>query len=149
MFIIILAAGIGLISVGLFFHRRQKKLESSCTMRTEGMVIRLDRQERTYSEKDDDGNTRERKSVTYHPVFNYEVGGRKIEKTVAAGSGRPEFTEGQSVTVMYDPQNPEQYYVTEDKTGSRFGIYFMIFGAIVFIMGIVAMLLPNGSLVVS
>jgi len=149
MFVIILAAGIAFISVGFFFHRRQKNLEGSCTSQTEGTVIRLDRQERTYTETDDDGNTRERKGVTYHPVFSYGVGGRKIEKTATAGSGRPEFTEGQKVTVMYDPQNFGKYYVKEDKTGSRFGIYFMIFGAIVFIFGIVAMFLPSGSLIVN
>lgn len=149
MFVIILAAGIVIISVGLFFHRRQKNLERSCTMQTEGKVVRIERKEETYIEKDDNDNEKERTRVSYHPVFSYEVGGRKIEETASAGSGRPEFTVGQQVTVMYDPQNPEKYYVKEDKTGSRFGIYFMIFGVVVFIMGIVAMVLPSDSLIVN
>lgn len=136
---IILLAGLVIILLGFFFYKRHRDLVRNCTMQTTGEVIRMERQEEVHTETDNDGHTRRRTSVTYHPVFQYTAGDRNIEKRSSAGSSHPQFNEGQSVTVMYDSANPERYYVVEDKTAGRFGIYCMAFGAVVLIIGVVAL----------
>ncbi len=138
MYMIIIAAGIGVMLIGLLFHNRHQALKRVCTLQVAGTIVRLERKEATHTETDDDGYTTTRKTVAYHPVFRYTVKDREYVKTASAGSGRPKFTEGQAVTVMVDPENPDRSYFTQDKDGSRFGIYMMIFGAVVLIIGIVA-----------
>lgn len=139
---VVLLAGIVLVLVGFFIHKRHKDLVRTCTMQVAGEVIRNECREETSTETDSDGHRTKRTSIMYYPVFQYTVGERTIQKTSTTGSSRPGFREGQSVTIMYDPANPERYYVVEDKTASRFGIYFMLFGAVVFIIGIVAIFVP-------
>ncbi len=142
MSLFIILIGIGIILLGYFFHKKHKDLERTCTMQTTGEVIQMDRREETHTETDDDGHRTTRTTTTYYPVFQYAVNGRSIQKTSSTGTGRPRFSEGQSITILYDPENPERYFVAEDKAAGRFGIYFMAFGAVVFIIGIVSLFVP-------
>ncbi len=142
MSLFILLIGIGLILLGYFFHKRHKDLVRTCTTQTTGEVIHMDRREETHTETDDDGHRTTRTTIMYYPVFQYIVSGMSIQKTSSTGSNRPRFSEGQSVTILYDPASPERFYVAEDKAAGRFGIYFMAFGAVVFIVGIVTLFVP-------
>lgn len=145
MSFIIFLAGLLVIVVGYLFHKKRKDLKSVCTMKVVGEVVRMDCREEVEVDTDSDGHETESTKVTYYPVYRYIADGRSIEKTSSAGSSHPKFNEGQSVTVMYDPANPEQYYVVEDKSADRFGIYFMAFGAVVFIIGIISLFVTMGG----
>ena len=135
---VIMAAGIGVMLVGLLFHNRHRALKRACTLQAAGTIVRLERKESTNTETDSDGHETTSTTVTYYPVFRYTVNDREFVKTASAGSGRSPFTEGQAVAVMVDPANPDRSYLAEDKAGRRFGIYMMLFGAVVFLFGIVA-----------
>ena len=137
MQIIILLVGVLLVIIGFYFHNKHRNLVRLCTMQALGTVIRMDRREEVNTETDDDGHTRKSTTIMYYPVFQYTAGDRNIEKISSSGSSRPQFSEGQTVTVMYEPANAERYYVVEDKTAGRFGVYLMVFGAVVFVIGLV------------
>lgn len=142
MQLIIIPIGVLLILVGVGFHKKHKHLQSICTSRVAGEVIGNDRRENTETETDAEGHRSTRTSVTYYPVFRYTLRGRTFEPVSSTGTGRPRFTEGQAVTVCYDPDNPEQFYIEGDKAPGRFGIFFALFGAAVTIIGIVAIFVP-------
>lgn len=142
MAFVIILIGLAIVLIGFWFYKRQQNLKSVCTMQTAGKVISIERRVEFNTETDSNGNTRKSKSVTYYPVFQYIVNGKSIEKKSTVGTSRPRFTEGQDINISFNPNNPEQFYVAEDKAAERFGIYFMIFGVAVLILGIVAIFVP-------
>jgi hypothetical protein len=131
-----------MVIAGLFFHRKRVRLVRDCITRTTGDVVRVERHENVAYEPDDDDDalTTKRTSVSYRPIFLYDVDGVRIEKASATASGRCRFTQGQLVTVCYDPADPQRSYVVEDKADGRFGIALMLFGAAVTIFGVVSLL---------
>lgn len=134
--------GVLVTGAGFFFHRKHKALERACTASAQGQVVRMQRCEETHSDTDSDGNTTQRQSVTYCPVFRYQAGDAVVEKTSSVGTSRPRFSQGQAVKVMYDPQNPQCAYIAGDKAAGRLGLYLMAFGFVVFIFGVVALFVP-------
>lgn len=142
MAFVIILIGLVIVLIGFYFHKRQQNLKSVCTMQTTGKVISMERRVEYITETDSDGNSKKRKSVAYYPVFQYILDGKSIEKKSTVGTSRPRFTEGQNINISFNPNNFEQFYIAEDKAAARFGIYFMIFGVAVFIIGIVAIFVP-------
>ena len=133
------------MGVGFFIHKKHAELKKVCTMQTTGKVTGMKREESVSTETDSDGHTRKTTSVYYYPIFQYVVNGKSIEKKSTVGTGKPQFTEGQDINVMFNSDKPEQFYVVEDKQSGSFGIAFMIFSAVVIIFGIVAIFVPMTS----
>lgn len=119
--------------VGLFMLRGQKKRVWECTAQTSGVVSDIERTEKI--EKDDNG--KEETTYVYYPVYTYTVDGSEISKRASTGSGLKRFKIGQAVTVFYNPANPDQYYVKEDKLSARGGFLIMGIGVLLFVLGIV------------
>lgn len=140
---IFILVGSIIVLVGLFFHKKFKELEASCTAMTNGKVVKIEEREESYIDTDSDGDQFRRKSVMYYPTFQYAVGDKTIEKKGSTGNSSPKFTQDQAVTVFYNPASPESFYVLEDKDGSRFGIYLMIFGAVIIVIGIIVPFFPS------
>ncbi len=124
--------GVGLIFllIGILIgriHASKVKRCSACTIGTVGEIVQ------GYFK---DENSWQR---GYRPVFEYYVNGqmyRCISKTMV---NRIKLISGQSVTVYYNPEKPQQYYVKEytysNVVGKVFvavGLGIMIISAIVF-----------------
>ncbi|MGX8701226.1 DUF3592 domain-containing protein [Caproiciproducens sp.] len=123
-----MAVSIVIFMVGFLLRRNDKKRIQACTAQTDGTVSEMVRSISTDS--DDNGKTR--RSYVYYPVFTYTADGREITKTSRSGTGTQRFQKGQAVTVRYNPDDVEQYYVVEDKAAARISIYFMGFGILIF-----------------
>lgn len=121
---------------------KHKSLVSNCTEKTIGEVVRIERREETSTETDEDGQTREVINISYYPVFEYIAYESSIQQVSSTGTGRPRFSQGQKVTIMYNPADTKQFYVLEDKAAKNFGIYFMVFGLVVVLIGIILLLVP-------
>ncbi len=52
--------------------------------------------------------TTDRRMISRAPTVHYEVGGRGYDYTAAHGRYRPRVSVGQTVTVLYNPDNPAQ-----------------------------------------
>lgn len=141
----IILVGLVIVLIGFLFFKKHKDLKRVCTMQTTGKVIDMRREEKVSTETDSDGHTRKTTSINYFPKFQYLVDGKTFEKESTVGTNRPRFTKGQDINVMFNPSNSEQFYVVEDKEAGRFGIYFMIFGAVILIIGIVTIFVPISS----
>ncbi len=63
-------------------------------------------------------------SVVYYPTVEYTVDGKTYTTELDTGSGS--YRIGQTISVLYDPNNPS---VAHD--GSGFGLYLIIAGAVI------------------
>ena len=83
---IFLAVGIGLRRS---FARREERLRA----RSAGTVVEVVRRAG-------------RDSAAFYPIVEFEADGRRLSLECADGGGRKAFYEGQSVEVLYDPDDP-------------------------------------------
>lgn len=138
----IILIGVAVILIGAWFYSSRQKLKQVCTQQTTGEVIRMVRVEETHTEKDEDGYVKKSKSVNYYPVVRYQAANSIQEQQSSTGTSRPRYTEGQTINIMYDPANEARYYIVGDKAADQFGIYLMLFGVAVAILGVVAIFVP-------
>jgi hypothetical protein len=113
--------------VGVHSVFKVKRLRRSCTTQTEGLVVDFVVSERS-STDNDDGETISTVSYIYYPVFSYYASGAEYKPKSSVGTGRKRFSEGDKVTVFYNPSAPAEYYILEDSASKRLGYYFMGFG---------------------
>ena len=124
LMILLAAAGIFALA-GIIIQMKSVARVKSCKIKTTGAVVGIEEKISYDSDGNRQGNTRE--TTYYHPVYQYEAGGRTITSTSATGTaGSAKFTIGQSVTVFYDENNAEKYYIAEDKAASWFGIVLAV-----------------------
>ena len=99
--------------------KRQKRL---CTEQTPGVVV-------------DEGRSRAKRKTVYLPKYSYSVLGVEYTKQKSSYNERKVST-GQSVTVFYDPSDPQNSYVLELGAGhigavwalSAVGVVCILFG---------------------
>lgn len=106
-----------------------------CTVQTEGIVYDVKRKVRKSDETDDYGHTRQITNVTYAPVFQYYADGRRITKESSISSGA-KLEIGRAVTLFYNPNKVEEYYVLEEKAAQYSGFIFLIIGIIFIVVAI-------------
>ncbi|MDR1642978.1 MAG: DUF3592 domain-containing protein [Clostridiales bacterium] len=133
MGILIFVFGVAFAGMGVFFTLKHQKLKKICTAQTDGYVQDIVQEESRSS--NDDGT--ETSTTMHYPVFAYSVNGSQHVKRSSTGSARTKLVIGQKVTVFYNPEEPGQHYVLEDKASSTSGIVFMIAGVVIMILGIV------------
>lgn len=135
--VITILVGIGVLIIGGLFLRRESNLRKVCTRQVNGQVIDVIREVSEETERDKDtGRTTTRKTEHYYPVYSYLADGREIIRKSSTGTNRSRFSKGESVTVFYNPDKVEQYYVLEDKASSRFGIIIIVLGGVLTLVGI-------------
>ena len=98
--------GLLFMVLGGYLWWHGKELKRLCTEQTRGVVV-------------DEGRSRDfkRKNETYIPKVSYSVLGVEYTKQKGTGNTR-KVSMGQSVTVFYDPANPQRSYVVELGTRS-------------------------------
>jgi hypothetical protein len=124
--------GIPFFIIGLYILIRGAKLRKTCTARTSGTV---DRYEETVRYKTDDHN-HINKEVSQWPYFRYTANGTEHILKSTTGGNPSKMPVGSSVTVLFNPQNPESFYVEGHDKDSLFGGLFMAIGAFTCIAGI-------------
>lgn len=118
--------------LGIWGIVKENKLRKICTGQTLGVVSNIQKI----------GNltlTRQGGNRHYFTEFTYMVNEVEYVKSSKIGTAGASFKQGMQVTVFYNPDNPNDYYVREDKitvSGYKIftaaGILFMIAGVVVF-----------------
>ena len=103
--------------IGVFILIKQYVFHKQCTEQTQGNI-----------------------GISYqfgipYMTLNFAINGEEYTKPL---SGSNNFSEGQAVSVAYNPSNIKQYYIVEDKSNS------MIVGIALTIGGIIFMLIGYG-----
>ena len=75
-------------------------------------------------------------SPSYYPEFSYTANGISYNERSVIGTPRPRFTEGQKITVFYNPANPEDFYVAEDGLSNSVFYVFLVVGILLLILAL-------------
>lgn len=95
----------GCVSIAIAVSRKNKR--KACTRRTKGVVTNMERRRIS-------GSMGDAPMLSWFPTFTYEANGHTIEKTSLYGAAKQNFYIDQKVTVFYNPQNPNEYFVQEE-----------------------------------
>ena len=118
---IFLAVGIGLRRS---FARREERLRA----RTEGRVADV------FSRTSYSGSSR---SVSWYPVIAFEAEGLEYELEYHVGGSRRAFSPGQSVEVLYDPDDPTCFRLEGHATTRLLGTVFLLTGLACVAVGVI------------
>ncbi len=122
----LLFSAVGVLFAGLGFHSyRSTRAFLARAHRVPGVVVDL-------------SWSRSRNGGTYHPVLRFQtLDGRTVQATSDVGSRPAPARPGQAVTVLYDPENPQEARLdTMTGRGTLLGVIFMVIGALVAIGGV-------------
>ena len=128
--IIVLLAGIACIVIGAFCLSSHFKAQKTQTAETVATIIRIDSEVET----DSDGfDTRQ-----YYPVIQYNVNGQRYEIRLpdSGTTNSTEYKEGDTATIKYNPNNPNEISKKDSKGGLLAGIFFIVFGVITLVASI-------------
>ena len=84
-----------------------------CVAQTVGYVAGFNEEEITHTI---DGVPND--SIVYTPVICFMVDGRMVRFESSCARGTTTLEIGQQVTVRYNPENPEEFYIAEDRMTS-------------------------------
>ncbi len=97
-------------------NRKQKK---RCNRETKGTVVEIQKCQMT-------GAIGEAPMYTWYPVFQYEVNGKEMKERAGYGSPKNKFYIGQNVTVCYNPERYNEFWIKEEKGLGLPGIFLII-----------------------
>ena len=124
---VVIFVGMVFLIVGIIRQVSYSILQRDCVAPTYGTVT--DIYERVNGTDKDE-------TVIYYPVYEYVAGDQVYTSQSDVGSNIIRYDIGQQVPVMYDPNNPERYYIVGDKVNERFGIIFICIGGVLAILGV-------------
>ena len=114
------------IGVSVLWYR--KMLRRECIDQTAGVVV-------------DEGYGSGQKRNGYRPIFSYSV--QDVDHTLQPSTVyRPKkFSEGQRVTVVYDPSKPQRAYILEEGTTYALEKIFIVVGLAILLAAIYSFVL--------
>ena len=74
-------------------------------------------------------------SASWYPIVEFEADGRAISLEYDEGGGRKRFYEGQSVEVLYDPDDPSCFRLEGRSAVGLLGRVFIIVGLVCIALG--------------
>ncbi len=125
----IILLGIIIVTIGILRIVTSSEMVKKCIEPAEGIVVEIEQDEFYNS---DDG----RYEYTYYPVIKYEAKGRTVEERYDVGSSKSEYSIGEQVNILYNPDNVEQYLIEGYKSSNILEIAFIIVGVFVVVAGI-------------
>ena len=118
---IFLAVGFGLRRS---FQRREERLRARATGTVQEVVRRV--------HHGSDGD-----SVSWYPIVEFEADGQRISLASGDGGGRKRYYEGQSVEVLYDPDDPSCFRLEGSETMNLVGKIFLGVGLACIAIGLI------------
>ena len=125
-FVAYLLVGIVIVLIGILIIRKVSQKNNRCTASASAVIAEI--------EKDDDEAGREgtRKKYIYTPIYEFVVNGNTIRKSGGIYShNKREFSVGDTATVKYNPDKPEEFLVNGKSGGKGFGIALLVFGLVI------------------
>ena len=120
--VLLFIVGIIFAVVGIFVLKQGDNLKARCTEETTGTIVDI------VSERDHSSDSSDR---VYYPVVEYKVGDRIVNQKSRSGQTPCPYYVGQQVTVYYNPNNVEEYFIEGDSTPMFIGIVFIVIGSVV------------------
>ena len=125
-FVAYLLVGIVIVLLGFLSLKKGSQKKNRCTASASALIVEI--------EKDEDAAGREgtRKKYTYTPIYEFVANGNTVRKSGGIYShNKKEFSVGDTATVYYNPDKPEEFLVNGKSGGKGFGIALMLFGLVI------------------
>ena len=126
--ILVILLGVIFIGVGIFVLIQSNDLAKKCTEENIATIVNYHIETST----DSDNNI----TYTYYPIINYNVGTKSVTKQSKTGYGNEKYNINEKITILYNPNNVEEFIIKGDKTGNILGIAVIVAGAIALVLGI-------------
>ena len=125
-FVAYLLVGIVIVLLGFLSLKKGSKKKNRCTASASAMIVEVK------AEKDEAGSENTHKKFTYTPIYEFVVNGNTIRKNGGVYShNKREFNVGDTATVKYNPDKPEEFLVNGKSSGKSFGIALLLFGLVI------------------
>ena len=127
--------GLGLIFllVAIVIASSQKNKMKVCTSKAIGTII--DVKQRT-------SISHEHSSSNYYPVIQYVTAdGRTIVKESSFGGSKSTYKTGQEMRLLYNPSNPDEFYMPDDKIPKILKLVFSLVGVGMLLIGSITSIL--------
>lgn len=121
------------IGVGIFCLTQANGLKKRCTVEAQATVIEIVREES--NDPDDFG------SYTYYPVIRYQAGEQTVTKKSIDGSNPSRYSENDTIDILYNPDNVEEFIIAGDNSVTIIGIIAIVVGGLLFVISIWKMLI--------
>ena len=108
--------GVSFLAVGFGLRRSFLRREERLRARAEGTVTEVVRRV-THSSSG--------ANVAFHPIVDFDADGRHVSLECTDGGGRKTFFEGQTVGVLYDPDDPACFRLEGRETLNLLGKVFL------------------------
>ena len=128
-FVAYLLVGIAFVLFGILSIGKGSQKKKRCTASALAVIVEI--------EKDDDEAGREgtRKKYTYTPIYEFTVNGNTIRKSGGIYShNKHDFNVGDTSTVRYNPDKPEEFLVSGKSGGKIFGVALVLFGLVLIVI---------------
>ena len=122
--------GLIFLGTGLFLRRVSARREERMRTRAGGKVVEVVRRAGA-------------NGVGWYPIVEFEADGRRVSLESQDGGGAKRFYEGQSVEVLYDPDDPTRFRLEGLDIIRLVGTIFLWVGLVAIAVGLVAALIIN------
>ena len=111
--------GLVFLGVGAGLRRAYYRREERLRARAEGVVTEVVRKVSHGSKG---------ASVGWYPIVEFTADGRRVSLQSGVDSGRKQYYEGQTVEVLYDPDDPSVFRLEGEDTFKLLGTIFLAVG---------------------
>lgn len=119
--------GIIFFIIGIAMLKNRKRKEINCTSKTYGKVTDIVR----HQSYDSNGGY----NSSWHPVFEYNIGELKFIKESLYGGSQSKYAIGQDIEVYYNPEDYNDFYISDETLPKTIGTIFTIIGIVAIIIG--------------
>ena len=123
------AVGIIFTGTALGLGISAKRKREICTQPVQAVIADLERSDNISMEGI--------RTVSWFPVYEYVVREKRIRKRSHLGSAQQDFYIGQEVTIYVNPENANEFYCPQEKTG-KLRVIFLLIGILLIIMAAAA-----------
>lgn len=125
-FVVYLLVGIVIVLLGFLSIRKGSQKKNRCTASASAVIVEVQ------AEKDEAGSENTHKKFTYTPIYEFVVNGNTIRKNGGIYShNKRDFNVGDTATVKYNPDKPDEFLVNGKSGGKSFGIALLLFGLVI------------------
>ena len=124
--LLIFGVGIAFLAVFTLLRLSQKGKQERCSLVTNGTV-----EDYVYQ------GIGRRSGKLWRPVFEYRANGSAFRKLSHFGTSKKMFPIGQRVTIRYNPDNAEEYYVEELNVSDILQKVFLFSGVALILAGVI------------
>ncbi len=125
--ILVIILGIAILVGGFVYKNYSENLAKRCTVEAPAKVVDIEEEEDW-----DDGSV----SYVYYPVIEYEANGTTINKKHNSGSNPSKYSIGDSISVMYNPENVQEYVIVGDNSSQFVWILLVVIGGVFILVGV-------------